>query len=182
MVKIGRVACSSGIAAIVALVLVGCTAHGIPSASTTTSEYRSTPTTAPASAGPALHGVIATGTLSSPDGATSGAVILTAAHGTVTATLKNFKTAASGQIDLVLTTAATTAPCPDDDYGVVMNSVNGQTDVWSLPIELSGSPFESNPTDLRTLVLRSDAATTPNPNNCIYPPLAVAALRWDIAP
>lgn len=132
---------------------------------------------------PVLDGVVATGTLASADGRTAGQVILTAASGTVTATLKDFHTAATGQLELQLSPHPLNAQCPADSWSFVMNGVDGETDTWSLPISVPGGPFGVDPSYLRSVVLRADAEVgKPNADGCLYPELAIAPLTWKTSP
>jgi len=140
-----------------------------------------TPTADAAEASPALSGVIATGTLASSDGSTSGTIVLTAADGVVTATIDDFHSTATGQLDLDLTPYATTATCPSDSWRFVMNGVNAEPHTWSLPISIEGGPFEVDPSYLRSAVVHVDSATgTAGPDGCITPVLAAAPLTWDV--
>ena len=141
----------------------------------------STPTADAAEASPALSGVIATGTLASSDGSTSGTIVLTAADGVVTATIDDFHSTATGQLDLDLTPYATTATCPSDSWRFVMNGVDAEPHTWSLPISIEGGPFEVDPSYLRSAVVHVDSATgTAGPDGCITPVLAAAPLTWDV--
>jgi hypothetical protein len=128
-----------------------------------------------------LNGVIATGTLSSMDGRTTGDVVLTATGNVVTASLQAFHTPATGQIDLQLSPHPVKAACAADSWSFVMNQA-GAPDRWMLPISADG-PFAVDPTYLRTVIVRADAdAGKPNSDGCAYPPLAEAELSWKLAP
>jgi hypothetical protein len=177
--------------ALLALGIAGCTpvdgAHSHMLASNATSPHATDAPVAQPSAStppaPALDGVIASGILASADGRTKGQVVLTATGNTVTATVENFVTAATGQLDLHLTPHPESAKCPADNWSFVMNGVDGKTDTWSLPISVHGGPFEIDPTFLHTVVLRVDAdGGTPNADGCVYPVLAVAPLTWSTTP
>ncbi|GAA1493221.1 hypothetical protein GCM10009627_15670 [Curtobacterium herbarum] len=119
--------------------------------------------------------------MASPDGSTSGTIVLTAADGVVTATIDDFRSTATGQLDLDLTPYATTATCPSDSWRFVMNGVDAEPHTWSLPISIEGGPFEVDPSYLRSAVVHVDAATgTAGPDGCVTPVLAAAPLTWDV--
>lgn len=130
-----------------------------------------------------LDGVIATGTLPSATGEATGRITLTATGNRVRATLTDFHSSATGQLDLQLSPNPVTAKCAADSWSFVMNAVEGEQDAWSLPIGVAGGPFEVDPTYLHTAVLRVDAdAGKPNDDGCVYPVLAAATLNWSIPP
>jgi hypothetical protein len=146
----------------------------------TASKSRSEPVADPE---PTLSGIVATGTLSSTDGATSGTVVLTAEGGDVTATIDDFTTAATGQLDLELSPHPATAACPADSWSFVMNAVDAEPHTWDLPTNIEGGPFQVDPSYLRSAVLRVDAAQpAAGSNGCAAPVLAVASLTWKTAP
>lgn len=132
---------------------------------------------------PVLAGVIATGSLTSSDGQTTGDVVLTATGNTVTAELNAFRTSVSGQLDLQLSPYPVNAKCAADSWSFVMDQETGTSDKWILPISMPGGPFDVDPTYLRTVVVRADAdAGKPNPDGCAYPALAAAQLNWNLEP
>lgn len=178
-----RVALAGATLAVVGSVIAGCSAVGAanpPSPLPQTTSPTVSPT-ASAPPEPVLNGVIATGTLTSLDGHTTGDVVLTAAGNVVTAALQAFHTPATGQIDLQLSPRPLNATCAADSWSFVMNQA-GAPDSWMLPIFGDG-PFAVDPTYLRTVIVRADAdAGKPNPDGCAYPPLAATQLSWKLAP
>lgn len=176
-----RVALAGAILALVGLAVVGCSAAGTPHSPSPRQPAPSPTDSAPTE--PVLSGVIATGTLTALDGHTTGDVVLTATGNTVTAALHGFRTPATGQIEVQLSPHPVNATCAADSWSFVMNQAAGASDSWTLPISVSGGPFEVDPTYLRTVIVRADAdAGKPNPEGCVYPALAAAELDWKLAP
>jgi hypothetical protein len=129
-----------------------------------------------------LAGVIATGAITADDGSPAGRLVLTAADNTVTATIEDFRTTATGQLDLQLTPQPVGAKCPADSWSFVMNQVDDEPHTWSLPIHVAGGPFEVDPRYLRSAVLRVDAdGGQPGADGCAEAVLAVAPLTWNTA-
>jgi len=176
-----RVALAGATLALVGLAIVSCSAVGTPNSPSPRQPAPAPTASAPTE--PVLNGVIATGTLTSLDGHTTGDVILTATGDTVTAAVHGFHTSATGQIDLQLSPHPVNAACAADSWSFVMNQAAGASDSWTLPISVYGGPFEVDPTYLRTVIVRADAdAGKPNPEDCVYPALAAAELNWKLAP
>jgi len=176
-----RVAWAAASLALAGLTLAGCSA--IPGVTAPSPRTVSAAPTSTAPLEPVLSGVIATGTLSSPDGRTTGDLVLTATGDTVLAELRDFHTPAAGQIELHLSPHPADTRCAADSWSFVMNQTSDGSDTWALPISVPGGPFEVDPTYLRTVVVRADAdAGKPNPDGCVYPPLATAQLDWKLAP
>lgn len=180
-----RVAVAGATLALVVSAIAGCSAAGTPRPASPhrPAASRTAAPTASASSEPVLSGVIATGTLTSFDGRTTGDVTLTATGNTVIAALDTFHTPATGQIELQLSPHPVGATCAADSWSFVMNQSTGASDEWTLPISTPGGPFDVDPTYLRTVIVRADGdAGKPNPDGCVYPALAAAQLSWKLAP
>jgi hypothetical protein len=127
-----------------------------------------------------LSGVVATATLTSSDGRTTGQVALITTGSTLTATLSNLHTGAAGRLDATLSTATPAMTCPADRPSLPMSGIDGDPDAWTLRI-VNDQPLTLDPTFLRTIVLVPDSAIgKPSADGCRTPTLAIGKLTWKV--
>jgi LysM domain len=126
----------------------------------------------------AVTGVVGTGTFSSPDGATSGSVTITAASGDFYLSLSNFATTEQGTLELSFSPYSAATPCLGDQFNLSF----GNSSKAATQDNLALGPEEGDPSFYKTVVLeRSPSQTsTTATGGCVLAPLAFATVKWTI--
>jgi hypothetical protein len=126
----------------------------------------------------ALAGVVGTGTFSSPDGATSGSVTITAASGDFYLSLSNFATTEQGTLELSFSPYSAATPCLGDMYNLSFGNISKAATHDNLAL----GPEEGDPSFYKTVVLERSPSQTPGPatGGCVLDPIAFATVNWTI--
>ena len=161
------------------IALTACVALSACASSSLTSPVRASGGTGAVAAKPAaLTGVVGTGTFSSPDGATSGSVTITAASGDFYLSLSHFTTTEQGTLELSFSPYSAATPCLGDMYNLSF----GNSSKAATQENLALGPEEGDPSYYKTVVLERSPSQTPTTatGGCVLDPLAFATVNWTI--
>lgn len=174
-----RVAVAVVTIAVVVVGISGCSSN--PPSAPTPVATKTTTTPSPAAEPDTpvvLHGVIGTGTFTSPDGSTTGTVSITAQSGQFYLTVTGFHSTQSGALQLSFSPWPASTECLADQNSFGFGNIDSLPNLTDLPL----GPQEGDPTFYRTLVLDRGAitpdGTNTDPHGCVLTPLAFAPITW----